>query len=157
MFQFLSDREKLIFLAGIFEGEGTFGYFKAGKYRNGTVRRKMEVAVEMTDLDVVSMFKEHFKRGAVYTRVFKNHFKTAYRWKVSGVEGLKILHLMLPYFCKRRQKQYYGMVQLIRDGSKDGNAYLLKPSKDKTSNVGCSTDARTKDGSRGRSLSRQTS
>ena len=95
MFQFLSDREKLIFLAGIFEGEGTFGYFKAGKYRNGTVRRKMEVAVEMTDLDVVSMFKEHFKRGAVYTRVFKNHFKTAYRWKVSGVEGLKILHLML--------------------------------------------------------------
>ena len=148
MFQFLSDRGKLIFLAGIFEGEGTFGYFKAGKYRNGTVRRKVEVAVEMTDLDVVSMFKEHFKRGAVYTRVFKNHFKTAYRWKVSGVEGLKILHLMLPYFCKRRQKQYYGMVQLIRDGSKDGSAYILKPSEDKTSDVGCTTNACTKDGSR---------
>ena len=147
MFQFLSDREKLIFLAGIFEGEGTFGYFKAGKYRNGTVRRKMEVAVEMTDLDVVSMFKEHFKRGAVYTRVFKNHFKTAYRWKVSGVEGLKILHLMLPYFCKRRQKQYYGMVQLIRDGSKNGSAYLLQPTENKTSNVRRSTHARRENGS----------
>ena len=146
MFQFLNDREKLIFLAGIFEGEGTFGYFKAGKYRNGTVRRKMEVAVEMTDLDVVSMFKEHFKRGAVYTRVFKNHFKTAYRWKVSGVEGLKILHLMLPYFCKRRQKQYYGMVQLIRDGSKNGSAYLLQPTENKTSNVRRTTHARPKDG-----------
>ena len=38
------------------------------------------------------------------------------------------------------------MVQLIRDGSKNGSAYLLQPSKDKTSNVGCSTNACTKDG-----------
>ena len=148
MFKFLSKKEKLIFLSGIFEGEGTFGYFKAGLYRDGRVRRKIEVSVEMTDPDVVNLFHTFFNKGNVYVRKFDNHYKTAYRWKVSGLEGLKILHLMLPYLCKRRQEQYYGMVQLIRDGSKDGSAYLLQPTKNKTSNVGCSINACTKDGSR---------
>ena len=148
MFKFLNKKEKLIFLSGIFEGEGTFGYFKAGLYKDGRVRRKIEVSVEMTDPDVVNLFYNYFNKGNVYVRKFDNHYKTAYRWKVSGLEGLKILHLMLPYLCKRRQEQYYGMVQLIRDGSKDGSAYLLQPTKNKTSNVGCSTNACTKDGSR---------
>ena len=157
MFKFLNDQEKLIFLSGIFEGEGTFGNFKAGLYRDGKVRRKIEISVEMTDKDVVDLFHTHFNIGNVYVRTFKNHYKTSYRWKVSGLEGLKILHLMLPYLCKRRQEQYYGMVQSIRDGSKNGSAYLLEPSKDKTSNVGCTTNACTEDGSRGGSLSRQAS
>ena len=156
MFKFLSYREKLIFLAGIFEGEGTFGYFKGGKYRDGRVRRKIEVSVEMTDRDVVDLFHNFFKFGNVYTRTFNNHYKTTYRWKAVGLEGLKILHLMIPYLCKRRQEQYYGMVQSIRNGSKDGSAYLLESSKDKTSNVRCSTNACTEDGSRRGSLPRQT-
>ena len=157
MFQFLSNKEKLIFLSGIFEGEGTFGNFKAGLHRNGRIRRKIEVSVEMTDRDVVDLFHTYFNKGNVFVRKFDNHYKTSYRWKVSGLEGLKILHLMLPYLCKRRQEQYYGMVQLIRDGSKDGSAYILQPSEDQTSNVRCSTNARTKDGSRRGSLPRQTS
>jgi len=147
VFKFLNNQEKLIFLSGIFEGEGTFGNFKAGLHRNGKVRRKIEVSVEMTDRDVVDLFHTHFNLGNVYVRTFENHYKTSYRWKVSGLEGLKILHLMLPYLCKRRQEQYYGMVQSIRNGSKDGNAYLLEPSKNKTSNVRCSINARSKDGS----------
>jgi len=157
MFEFLSGKEKLIFLAGIFEGEGTFGHFKNGLFKDGSTRRKIEVSVEMTDRDVIDLFHTYFEQGNVYTRKFDNHYKTSYRWKVSGVEGLKILHLMLPYLCKRRQEQYYGMVQLIRDGSKNRGAYLLQPSKDKTSNVRCSTDARPKDGSRRGSLPRKTS
>jgi len=157
MFQFLSKKEKLIFLSGIFEGEGTFGNFKAGLYRDGRVRRKIEVSVEMTDRDVIDLFHTHFNLGNVYVRTFENHYKTSYRWKVSGLKGLKILHLMLPYLCKRRQEQYYGMVQLIRDGSKDGNAYLLEPSKNKTSDVRRSINACTKDGSRRGSLPGQAS
>tara|TARA_Y100000592_G_scaffold12612_1_gene17716 strand:- start:1880 stop:2326 length:447 start_codon:yes stop_codon:yes gene_type:complete len=148
MFKFLNKKEKLIFLSGIFEGEGTFGNFKAGLYRDGRVRRKIEISVEMTDRDVVDLFHTYFEKGNVYVRTFKNHYKTSFRWKVAGLEGLKILHLMLPYLCKRRQEQYYGMVQLIRDGGKDRSAYILQPTENKTSDVGCSTDACTKDGSR---------
>ena len=147
MFKFLNKKEKLIFLSGIFEGEGTFGNFKAGVYRDGRVRRKIEISVEMTDRDVVDLFHTYFNKGNVYVRTFENHYKTSYRWKVAGLEGLKILHLMLPYLCKRRQEQYYGMVQLIRDGGKDRSAYILQPTEDKTSNVGRSTNACTKNGS----------
>ena len=147
MFKFLNKKEKLIFLSGIFEGEGTFGNFKAGVYRDGRVRRKIEISVEMTDKDVVDLFHTYFNKGNVYVRTFENHYKTSYRWKVAGLEGLKILHLMLPYLCKRRQEQYYGMVQLIRDGGKDRSAYILQPTEDKTSNVGRSTNECTKDGS----------
>ena len=147
MFKFLNKKEKLIFLSGIFEGEGTFGNFKAGVYRDGRVRRKIEISVEMTDKDVVDLFHTYFNKGNVYVRTFENHYKTSYRWKVAGLEGLKILHLMLPYLCKRRQEQYYGMVQLIRDGGKDRSAYILQPTEDKTSNVGRTTNACTKDGS----------
>jgi hypothetical protein len=147
MFKFLNKKEKLIFLSGIFEGEGTFGNFKAGVYRDGRVRRKIEISVEMTDRDVVDLFHTYFNKGNVYVRTFENHYKTSYRWKVAGLEGLKILHLMLPYLCKRRQEQYYGMVQLIRDGGKDRSAYILQPTENKTSNVGRSTNACTKDGS----------
>ena len=157
MFKFLSFKEKLIFLAGIFEGEGTFGYFKSGLYRDGRQRRKIEVSVEMTDRDVVDLFHNFFEFGNVYTRTFDNHYKTSYRWKAVGLEGLKILHLMIPYLCKRRQEPYYGLVQLIRDGCKNGSPYILQPSKNQTSNVGCSTNARSKDGSRTGSIPRKTS
>lgn len=142
MFNFLSDKEKLIFLSGVFEGEGTLGYFKSGKKADGSVKRKIEVSVEMTDYDVVNLFKQYFQLGSIYTRKWDNHYKTSYRWKVYGLKALKILHLMLPYLCKRRQEKYYGMVQSIRDGNKDGRAYLLEPSKDETSDVRCTTHAR---------------
>ena len=152
MFEFLSDREKLIFLSGIFEGEGCFGHFK-----NGKKPKRIEIQLQMTDPDVVNKFYEYFKKGHLSKKEYTNHYKTMYRWKVTGLEALKILHKMLPYFCKRRKQNYYGMVQSIRNGSKDGSAYLLEPSKDKTSNGGRTTNACTEDGSRGGSLSRQAS
>tara|TARA_A100001391_G_scaffold122939_3_gene83813 strand:+ start:2135 stop:2614 length:480 start_codon:yes stop_codon:yes gene_type:complete len=152
MFEFLSNQQKLIFLSGIFEGEGCFGHFS-----NGKKPRRIEIQVQMTDIDVVNKFYDFFKKGSVSKKEYDNHYKTIYRWKVTGLEALKILHKMLPYFCKRRKENYYGMVQSIRNGSKDGSAYLLESSKDKTSNVRCSTNACTEDGSRGGSLPRQTS
>jgi|TARA_B100000085_G_C18491191_1_gene491363 hypothetical protein len=152
MFKFLSDREKLIFLSGIFEGEGCFGHFK-----NGKKPKRIEIQLQMTDPDVVNKFYDYFKKGHLSKKEYTNHYKTLYRWKVTGLEALKILHKMLPYFCKRRKENYYGMVQSIRNGSKDGSAYILEPSKDKTSDVGCTTNACTEDGSRGGSLSRQAS
>ena len=151
MFKFLTDREKLIFLSGIFEGEGCFGHFK-----NGKKPKRIEIQLQMTDPDVVNKFYEYFKKGHLTKKEYTNHYKTIYRWKVTGLEALKILHKMLPYFCKRRKENYYGMVQSIRNGSKDGSAYILKPSKDKTSDVGCTTNACTEDGSRGGSLPGQT-
>ena len=158
MWTFLSFREKLILLSGIFEGEGCFGYFKCGKLSSGKTRRKIEVAVEMTDHDIINLFNDFFKKGSVREKKpRKKHHKYCYRWKVVGPEGLKIIHLMIPYLGKRRREKYYGMVQLIRDGGKDRSPYILQPSKDETGDVRCTTNACAEDGSRRGSLSRQAS
>ena len=144
MWSFLSDKEKLILLSGIFEGEGCCGYYRAGNSRN------IELAVAMTDEDVILKFKEFFKVGFTgrLNRLKKSHHKICYRWKVTGVEALKVMHLMLPYLGKRRIQNYYGMVQSIRDGSKNWSAYILQPTKDQTSNVGRSTQSGRGNGAR---------
>jgi len=53
----LSEKEKLIFLAGVFEGEGTMGYWKNGITKNGKVMRRIQCAVKMTDKDIIDRFE----------------------------------------------------------------------------------------------------
>lgn len=144
MWTFLSSKEKLILLSGIFEGEGCCGYYNSGKSKN------IELTVAMTDEDIILKFKEFFKVGFTgkLNRRIKAHHKLCYRWKVTGVEALKIMHLMLPYLGKRRVENYYGMVQSIRNGSKNRSPYLLQPTKNKTGDVGCSVKSSRGHGAR---------
>ncbi len=154
MWSFFTPKEKLIFLSGIFEGEGSFGYYSKGINKTNNI----ECSITMSDYDIIQKFYKYFKKGSVYeTKPRKKNYKKLFRYKVTGVEALKIIHLMIPYLGKRRVDNYYGMVQSIRNGSKNRSTYLLQPSEDKTSNVRCSTYACTKNGSRTRSLSRQAS
>ena len=135
MYSFFSDKEKLIFLCGVFEGEGNFGYYKHGK---GT--RQIELSVTMTDKDVVDKFLEYFNKGYICSpKPRKTYYKNLYKWKATGLEALKIINMMIPYLGKRRREKYYGMVQLIRDGGKDRSPYILQPSKDETGDVRCSS------------------
>ena len=135
MYSFLSDKEKLIFLSGVFEGEGNFGYYKHGK---GT--KQIELSVTMTDKDVVDKFFEYFNKGYVCSpKPRETYYKKLYKWKATGLEALKIINIMIPYLGKRRVEKYYGMVQSIRDGNKDGSPHILQSSENKTSNVGRSS------------------
>ena len=80
MWSFLSDKEKLILLSGIFEGEGTFGNHKGGKLRSGKTRYQIQAAVSMTDQDVVYKFLEFFKCGSVCEPTLRsNHHKQIYK------------------------------------------------------------------------------
>jgi len=149
MWTFLSPKEKLILLSGIFEGEGHYGNHKAGKYKSGKSKYVIESTIEMVDEDIIEKFFEFFKCGSVCKPKIRNNNYQTYRWRVTGVEALKVIHKMLPYLGKRKQEKYYGMVQSIRDGSKDGSAYLLQPSENKTSNVRRSAEGSRGHGSRG--------
>jgi hypothetical protein len=149
MWSFLSDKEKLILLSGIFEGEGTFGYHKNGKYRNGKIRHQIQACVGMSDKDVVYKFLEFFKCGSICEPSLRsNHHKQIYKWRVTGERALFVIHEMIPYLGIRRQGNYYGMVQSIRNGDKDWSPYILQPSKNKTSDVRCSVEIGRSDGSR---------
>lgn len=158
MWSFLSDKEKLILLSGIFEGEGTFGNHKGGKLRSGKTRYQIQAAVSMSDKDVVYKFLEFFKCGSVCEPSLRsNHHKQMYKWRVTGERALFVINEMIPYLGIRRQSNYYGMVQSIRNGDKDWSPYILQSSKDKTGNVRCSVEVGRGNGQRRERIRRQAS
>lgn len=100
----LSREQKIIFLAGIFDGEGSFGCFKSTN-RNST-KRYLQVAVETTDADMVARFAEVFGGHLYPVKRRKEHHKHIFKWRINGVEGWKVLDQMVPYMCFRRRQKY---------------------------------------------------
>ena len=110
-FDKLNNQEKIIFLAGVFDGEGSFGIWS-----NGNKPKRIEIAVEATDSDMVMRFVEVF--GGTFFTIAKRqeHFKNTFKWKMTGDRALKVLAEMIPYMCLRRREKFDGMVKFIRDG-----------------------------------------
>lgn len=152
-FDNLTRREKIIFLAGVFDGEGTFGCYLSG---NGKYKKKyLLVAVEATDIDLITRFNEVFTGGNVYpVKQRQEHHKYAFKWKINGEKAWPVLAEMIPYMCKRRRDKYYGLVESYRNGFQGGLSHISEPSKDKDVNVGCSDASCGEDGPWGERVSR---
>jgi len=145
-FQELNKKEQLILLAGIFEGEGWFGINKR-KY-GWTPSAVMEI--QMTDEEIVTKFKEYLKAEApIYKRKKKekDYHKDVYRFTIKGHRALHFMEEMLPYLGIRRREQYYAVVKSIGDGPKNWSPPICQSSKDETSNVGRTINARRKNAS----------
>ena len=99
----LTKEQKLIFLAGVFEGEGSFGFW--GK--TDKANRYLRVQIMMTDEDIVVRFIDYFKLGFVNTRIPKNNkHKQVWRWVVSGDKAIEVMLLFFPYLGIRRQEKF---------------------------------------------------
>jgi len=96
---------ELAYLAGVFDGEGSFGIWSKGEGKN----KRLRVCVEMSDGDIVLRFLTFFKTGAIYSREPKDaKHKLMYSWRVDKKEiALDILRRMLPYLSKRRQHKFH--------------------------------------------------
>jgi len=151
VFDELTKKQRLIFLAGVFEGEGWFGIVK--KKEGHTPAAVLEV--QMSDEDVVTLFQRYLKTNRNIrkkSKKEKEHYKDIYRFSIKGYRALHLMEEMLPYLCRRRKEQYYAVVKSIGNGPKNWSPPLSKQTKDKTSNVRCTTHARRKDANRGDSL-----
>jgi len=97
--------DELGYLAGVFDGEGTFGIWSKGKNKT----RQLRVCVDMADGDIVLRFLTFFKAGSIYSRQPKDpKHKLMYSWRVTKKEtALDILRMMLPYLSKRRQLKFH--------------------------------------------------
>jgi len=147
MFENLSKREQLIFLAGIFEGEGWFGLNK--KPNGWTPAAVLEV--QMTDEDIVKRFQYYFKtNGNIHKKKKKqkDYHKQVWRFWLKGYRALHFMEEMLPYLGTRRQKQYYDVVKIIGDGPKNWSSPLSEQTENQTSDVGCTINACRKDRTR---------
>ena len=151
MFEKLSKREQLIFLAGIFEGEGWFGV--NNKPNGWTPAAVLEV--QMTDEDIVKRFQYYFKtNGNIHKKKKKQkeHHKQVWRFWLKGYRALHFMEEMLPFLGTRRTKQYYDVVKIIGDGPKNWSSPISEQAKNQTSNVRCTASTRRKDASRRDSL-----
>ena len=132
-FDNLSRKEKIIFLAGVFDGEGSFGCYLAGSpaYK----KHYLHVSVEATDSDLVARFNEVFPVGAVNLRRKKreNYHKPAYIWRINGEKAWPVLEEMVPYMCKRRRDKFYDLVKSYRHGSKDSGRIIQKQESNRDS------------------------
>ena len=75
--------DELGYLAGVFDGEGTFGIWSKGKNKT----RQLRVAVDMSVGDTVLRFLTFFKEGAIYSRQPKDpKHRLMYSWRVTNKE-----------------------------------------------------------------------
>jgi hypothetical protein len=126
-FSKLSRKQKIIFLAGVCEGEGSFGYWKEGQNR-----RRIRLVITMSDEDIIMRFKDFFNCGSI-TKVGlrQEHYKQCWTWSVGGLDALIVLEQMLPLFGARRTSKYYSMIDAFRIRIKTGDHLVQKNQKKK--------------------------
>ena len=88
----MDDRD-LYWLAGLFEGEGTF-CFAYGKPR--------ALAIQMTDLDTLKRVQDLVGGNICKTKKQKDHHKESWRWYMSGLKAKNLAVKLEPLLMSRR-------------------------------------------------------
>jgi hypothetical protein len=128
----LTKEQKLIFLAGVFEGEGSFGFW--GK--ENKANRYLRVQIRMCDEDIVVRFIDYFKLGSISTSLPKNNkHSRSWKWTVCGDKAVEVMLQLTPYLGIRRQEKfkeccpYYKQLPHLQ---KSYSTPLIKPLQTKT-------------------------
>jgi len=99
----LPTESKLIFLAGVFDGEGSCGIWSKGKNRT----KIFGCAIEMSDHDVLQRFANMFGANVTICKKRQKHHKQTWRWRQTGYRAFLIIDKMIEFMCIRRQEKYY--------------------------------------------------
>ena len=108
----LSENEKIIFLSGVFDGEGSFGLWSKIK-----TKKYFACSVEMTDQDMVMRFHEFFGGCMYLCKRRKDHHKDTWRWRINGQGALNTVNKMINYLSKRRKEKFKNVVQRLKIGT----------------------------------------
>jgi hypothetical protein len=131
----LTKEQKLIFLAGVFEGEGSFGFWGKENKKN----RYLRVQIRMCDEDIVVRFIDYFKLGHITTNLPKNtKHNRSWKWLVSGDKAIAVMLQMVPYLGIRRQEKFNQCCQSFKQLPHLRKSYLTqltKQSQTKTSQL----------------------
>ena len=125
----LSEKNKLIFLAGLFDGEGSFGIWGKGKGK-----KIFQCSVEMKDHDLIQRFHNFFGGSLNKCKIRKSNWAQTWRWRLSGVRAYECIDMMIEYMCQRRQEKYY-VVQCIKASVKRRKQDICQQTKSEDGNV----------------------
>ena len=101
-YESLSKKQKLIYLAGVFEGEGSFGFWGKENKKN----KYFKLGVQMTDEDIILRFYNYFKIGHVYKNKIRNNNKQSWTWYVGGTKAKDLVLIFYPYLGIRRKEKF---------------------------------------------------
>ena len=132
---------KLIFLAGIFDGEGSFGIWSKGRGR----KKEFACTIEMTDKDTLQKFVDMFNGQMFPCKTRKPHHTPTWRWRVNGYRAYLVMDKMIEFMSIRRQEKY-NVVKRDKIGGTSRYAHLQEASRDKDADGGRTNDARKKNG-----------
>ena len=119
----LTKEQKLIFLAGVFEGEGSFGFWGKDNKNN----RYFRIQVRMTDEDIVVRFVDFFKLGYVNSHIpKKDHLKKSWKWTVAGDRAMDVMLQMAPFLGIRRQEKFNQCCQSFKQLPHLRKSYLTQ-------------------------------
>ena len=121
----LAKKEKKLFLSGLFDGEGSFGFWSKGKNKS----RSLQVKVETTDADMISRFHEMWGGNFFAIDRKKLNHKSLFRWQLTGDKAWNCLQEMIPYMCKRRRRNTMAWLNLLGMAVKTG-AHIYKNKQD---------------------------
>ena len=98
--------------AGLFEGEGCIAAHKRGKRGSG-----IQLRLGMTDRDAVQRFAAVVGAGTIYKpRRKRPHEKQLHDWALyESAEVVRVLELLLPWFCERRRAKALEALEIARD------------------------------------------
>jgi hypothetical protein len=105
----LTEKEKIIFLAGVFDGEGSFGIWSKVK-----TKKYFACSVEMTDKDMVKRFHNFFGGTFYLCKKRREHHKDTWRWRINGKGALNTIDIMIDYLSIRRKEKFKNVVQCLK-------------------------------------------
>tara|TARA_R100000329_G_scaffold39053_1_gene36788 strand:- start:602 stop:934 length:333 start_codon:yes stop_codon:yes gene_type:complete len=103
-YESLSKKNKLLFLAGLFDGEGSFGLWKKGRNQ-----KSFQCAIEMADKDILDRFSEYFGGNVHKCKIRKVHWTQTWRWRLSGKKAYNCINKIIGFMCKRRRDKFDGI------------------------------------------------
>lgn len=93
----------VIWLAGLLEGEGSFGVINFGNGSRGY--GSAAISLNMKDRDVVERAAALMEATSIHeAKPKKAHWSTTYQFKITGKKAIRIMQLILPYMGKRRSE-----------------------------------------------------
>jgi len=101
---FMNDRDKIIYLAGIIDGEGHFyrPFVKAGHRESGYKEPRLVIA--NTDKTLIDWLASNFG-GYVYAqKKQKAYYKQAYQWVIAGKRATMIASMVSPFLIVKREQ-----------------------------------------------------
>ncbi len=104
---FLVMKEKIIWAAGFFDGEGWVGSRNSNRYINkkGVLRiyRCIQIAVSQVNPDPIKIFHEMFGSG-YRTKWLNGNNRTQFEWRATANDAIRVLKILLPYLVVKREE-----------------------------------------------------